>query len=134
MSWDCTRGITETRNNSLLDEIRDPIEALKWLNVCTNTVLLANNLHLFLESPEVIQAIQNGVVRWKSTGCALCLVAPTVRLPLELEKQMEVEVNHAAAYRGTGLDRSFCNSPQHRWGDIPKINGLTILPESQYHP
>ena len=127
MSWDCTRGITDTRNNSLLDEIRDPIEALKWLNVCTNTVLLANNLHLFLESPEVIQAIQNGVVRWKATGCVLCLVAPTVRLPLELEKlfhvidiplpdydtmlalqqeigkHLDVEVNPAAAYGARGL-------------------------------
>ncbi|MFH0996196.1 MAG: AAA family ATPase [Pseudomonadota bacterium] len=90
MSWDCIQGIRDIKENSPLDEIRDPVEAIKWLSCCTDTVLIAHNLHLFLEVPEVIQAIQNGVIKWKGTGCALILVAPSVKFPLELEKLFHV--------------------------------------------
>jgi len=88
MSWDCISGIRDT--TSLIDEIRDPVEAIKYLGSCTDTVLIAHNLHLFLDAPEVIQAIQIGVIKWKSTGCALILVAPAIRFPLELEKLFHV--------------------------------------------
>ena len=110
-----------------MDEIRDPVEAIKWLSCCTDTILIAQNLHLFLEVPEVIQAIQNGVIKWKSTGCTLILVAPSIRFPLELEKlfhvidvplpgfdsmfalqhdmglSLNVEPNQTAAYGARGL-------------------------------
>jgi len=89
-AWDCIRGISNIKENRLLDEIRDPVEAIKWLGACTDTVLVAHNLHLFLEAPEIIQAIQNGIVKWKATGCTLVLVTPTVQFPLELEKYFHV--------------------------------------------
>lgn len=89
-SWDCIKGIIDIKENTLVDEIRDPVEALKWLGTNTDTVLLAHNLHLFLEVPEIIQAIQNGVFRWKATGCALCIVSPYARFPLEIEKMFHV--------------------------------------------
>jgi len=127
MAWDCICGIRDAANNSSVDEITDPVEAIKWLGCCTDTVLIAHNLHLFLEAPEIIQAIQNGVIKWKSTGCALCLVAPAIRFPLELEKLFHVidiplpgystmlalqhdlgdsrniDVNHSAAFGARGL-------------------------------
>jgi hypothetical protein len=127
MAWDCICGIRDAANNSSVDEITDPVEAIKWLGCCTDTVLIAHNLHLFLEAPEIIQAIQNGVIKWKSTGCALCLVAPSIRFPLELEKLFHVidiplpgfsamlalqhalgdcrsiDVNHSAAFGARGL-------------------------------
>lgn len=55
-----------------------------------DTVLLAHNLHLFLDIPEVIQAIVNGVAKWKSTGCCLVMIAPMVQLRPEIEKVFHV--------------------------------------------
>ena len=84
--WDCLRGLREATTSKPIDEIKDPVEALNWLNGYQDTVLICHNLHLFLDSPEVIQAIQNGVARWKSTGCALIMVSPIIQLKPEVEK------------------------------------------------
>ena len=56
----------------------------------TDTVLITHNLHLFLDLPEVIQAIINGIVKWKSTGCCLVMVSPRVQLGPEIEKFFHV--------------------------------------------
>jgi len=85
-SWDCLRGIRDLQSGKPVDEIRDPAQALSWLNELNDTVLIVHNLHLFLDSPEVIQAIQNGIARWKATGCALVMVSPIIQLKPEVEK------------------------------------------------
>lgn len=77
-AWDCLRGIRVVGSTQALDEVRDPVEAINWLRTRQDTVLLAHNLHLFLDSPEVVQAIQNGVERWKGTGCCLVMISPVV--------------------------------------------------------
>ena len=88
-AWDCIQGIRDLENNKIIDEIRDPVEAVKWLNGFQDTVLLAHNLHLFLEIPEVVQAIQNGYI-WKSTGCALVMVSPVIQIRPEVENFFHV--------------------------------------------
>ena len=52
----------------------------------SDTVLICQNLHLFLEIPVVIQAIQNGVIRWKGIGCALIMISPVITMTPEIEK------------------------------------------------
>lgn len=89
-SWNCLQGIREAGKPQVVDEIRDPVEALNWLGNYQDTVLLAHNLHLFLEIPEVIQAIQNGLTRWKSTGCCLIMISPAVQMRPEVEKIFHV--------------------------------------------
>jgi len=89
-AWDCIQGIRTLVSNTVVEDLRDPISALEWLNGTTDTVLIAHNLHLFLDSPEVIQAIQNGVIQWKSLGSCLIMVAPSVNLRLELEKLFHI--------------------------------------------
>jgi len=88
-AWDCIQGIRDLENNKIIDEIRDPVEAVKWLNGFQDTVLLAHNLHLFLEIPEVVQAIQNGY-SWKSTGCALIMISPVIQMRPEVENFFHV--------------------------------------------
>jgi len=88
-AWDCIQGIRDLENNKIIDEIHDPVEAVKWLNGFQDTVLLAHNLHLFLEIPEVVQAIENGY-NWKSTGCALIMISPAIRMRPEVEKFFHV--------------------------------------------
>ena len=89
-AWDCLRGIKSAGKSMVLDEVRDPIEALGWLADKKDAVLLVHNMHLFLDIPEVIQAIQNGVMNWKSTGCCLVMVGPTIAMRPELEKLFHV--------------------------------------------
>jgi hypothetical protein len=89
-AWDCLQGFREAGKIQGIDEIRDPVEAVNWLNRKQDTVLLAHNLHLFLEIPEVIQAIQNGVMSWKSHGSCLVMVTPVVQLRPEIEKFFHV--------------------------------------------
>jgi hypothetical protein len=90
LSWDCLRGFRQAGKPQFLDEIRDPVEAVTQLGQIQDTVLLAHNLHLFLDIPEVIQAIQNGIPRWKSTGCCLVLITPSIQLRPEIEKIFHV--------------------------------------------
>ena len=89
-SWDCLQGIRDLRSMKMVEEIRDPSQALSWLNELHDTVLIVHNLHLFLESPEVVQAIQNGVSRWKATGCCLVMVSPVINMKPEVEKFFHV--------------------------------------------
>ena len=89
-SWDCIRGIFLATKTQVVEEVRDPVLAINWLNNHQNTVLLAHNLHLFLSIPEVIQSIANGVLRWKSTGSCLIIISPVLPLVPEVEKLITV--------------------------------------------
>ncbi|MCK8600090.1 AAA family ATPase [Desulfoferrobacter suflitae] len=90
LSWDCLRGLRQAGRPQTLDEIRDPVEAVNRLGEMHDTVLLAHNLHLFFDIPELLQAIQNGVTRWKSTGCCLVMISPGVQMRPEIEKLFHV--------------------------------------------
>lgn len=85
-SWDCIQGIMQG-DVPVDNQIVDPLDAIKWItSQQDNTVLIANNLHLFIEGPDIIQAIQNAVQVLKSRGSSICIVAPVVKLPPELDK------------------------------------------------
>lgn len=86
LAWDCLSGITDVRDSTRLSDTPDPVEAIRILDKARDTVLVAKNLHLFLESPEVIQAIQDGAERWKATGSCLIMLAPYYPVQPELEK------------------------------------------------
>jgi len=88
--WDCQRGIRDHADQKVIDETRDPVGAINYLNSFQDTVLIAHNLHLFLEVPEVIQSVQNGIPRWKSTGCALVMISPLIQMRPEVEKFFHV--------------------------------------------
>jgi ATP-dependent 26S proteasome regulatory subunit len=85
-AWDCLTGIREAGLPKVIEEVSDPVHALQWLSTQNDTILITHNLHLFMESPEVIQAIQNGVALWKSTGCALVMISPVIQLLPEVDK------------------------------------------------
>lgn len=89
-SWDCIQGIKDLTSKQIVDEIRDPVEAINWLNGFQDTVLMVHNLHLFLDIPEVVQAIQTGITRWKATGNALVMISPVIQMRPEIEKFFHV--------------------------------------------
>ncbi len=90
LSWNCIEGIKDLATQKIVDETKDPVHAVQHLNGFNDTVQICHNLHLFTEVPEVIQAIQNGIIRWKSTGCALVMIAPVIRMTPEVEKFFHV--------------------------------------------
>ena len=85
-AWNCQRGIRAAGGDQPVEETTDPQEAVNFLNNKQNTILFAHNLHLFMDNPELIQAIQNGTELWKSLGNCLIILAPQITLPAELEK------------------------------------------------
>ncbi|MHC1728552.1 MAG: AAA family ATPase [Syntrophobacteraceae bacterium] len=86
-AWDCLRGIRKAGSLKVEETVYDPTDAMRWLNDREDTILFMHNLHLFMaEIPEVKQAIQNGVQYWKSKGSCLCVVAPEIKLTIEVEK------------------------------------------------
>jgi len=89
-AWDCVRGIRQYPKPQAVEEIRDPVEAIQWLDHRQDTVLITHNLHLFLDIPEVIQAIQNGVTRWKASGSCLVMISPVISMRPELAKLFTV--------------------------------------------
>ena len=52
-AWDCIQGIKDLESKKIIEEIRDPVEAVNWLKEYQDTVLLTHNLHLFMDIPEV---------------------------------------------------------------------------------
>lgn len=85
VEWDCLRGIREQVSGQILDDVVDPLEAVKWLGSHTDTVLIAHNFHHFTDSVEIIQAIQNCIPLWKGSGCCLILMGSNVQLPVEVD-------------------------------------------------
>ena len=84
--WDCLRGLTEPETGRIVEDLPDPLAAVKWLGERSDTVLMVQNFHHFIASVEIIQEIQNSIPLWKASGCCLVMVGPPVRLPQEIEK------------------------------------------------
>ncbi len=85
-SWDCLRGITEPDTGRALEDIIDPLQALKWLAGKGDTILICQSFHHFITSVEVIQEIQNSLPVWKGQGSCLIIAGPRANLPIEIEK------------------------------------------------
>lgn len=85
-SWDCLRGITEPETGRTLEDIGDPLHALKWLESKGDAILISQNFHHFITSVEIIQEIQNSLPIWKGQGSCLVIPGPRINLPLEIEK------------------------------------------------
>jgi len=83
-SWDCIRGITERDSGRIVEDVIDPLGAIKWLGNRTDTVLLVQNFHCFISAVEIIQEIQNSLPIWKASGCSLAMVGPPSLLPEEI--------------------------------------------------
>jgi hypothetical protein len=73
-----------------VSDIRTPVKAISWLNEHRQTVLIAHNLHLYLNHADVIQSIQNSVRLWKGTSTSLVVVSPIIDLGPEIEKFFHV--------------------------------------------
>ena len=83
-SWDCLRGIMDRESVRVIEDVVDPLGAVKWLNGHNDTVLFVQNFHHFLSSVEIIQEIQNSIPIWKASGCCFVMVGLPVQIPHEI--------------------------------------------------
>ena len=108
--WDCDSGLTLPQPGSAdnpapvnPDELQDPLavirSAAQLSNGASTTVIVLQNLHRYLGSPEIIQALARQILAGKHTRTFFVIVAPAVNLPAELEKQFIV-IDHDLPDRG----------------------------------
>lgn len=91
--WDVDRGLqTGTGSSSTETSLptTDPLAAIRSLGSlaegASSTLLVLVNFHRFLGSAEIVQALIRQVSEGKQRRTFVVILAPTVQLPLELEK------------------------------------------------
>ena len=90
-SWDIDQGL---QCGGATTNAPDPLAAVRSLPALAGddddddgaTLLVLQNFHRFLNSPEIVQAIAHAVIGGKQTCCFVVVLAPLVNLPVELEK------------------------------------------------
>ena len=95
-TWDVDRGLIVGSGDNLL-EVTDPLAAIKSVNAMATSdgaaILVMNNLHKFISSTEVMQALQHQLLTGKQNRTFVIGLSPTVNIPTELEK-LFVVVEH----------------------------------------
>src|SRR5438552_12790513 len=122
-SWDVDRGLsvagqTET---SVAVNAADPLAAIRALNALASTdgtaVLVLRNFHRFLNSVEIVQALDTQLAAGKQNRTFVVVLAPVVQIPVELEKQFLV-LDHDLPGRDQleAIARSIASEP----GELPQ--------------
>ena len=89
-TWNVATGLT-VNGQKVPDAATDPLAAVKAAEaVCagedTTSVLVLEDFHHFLQSPEIIASVAHQVLLGKQTRSVLVVLSPIVKLPVELEK------------------------------------------------
>ena len=90
-TWDVDRGLTT--NGSADASATDPLATLKALPTLATgetTLLIMRNLHRFLGSPDIVQALDTQLSEGKARRSFVVILAPVVEIPAEIERQIIV--------------------------------------------
>lgn len=95
MPWDVDQGLTVPGANGGADGSTDPLAAIRSLAAIDNQadsscLLVLRNFHRFLQSAEIVQALQRQLARGKQNRTFVVILSPIVQIPVELEKQVIV--------------------------------------------
>ncbi|HUQ72790.1 MAG TPA: AAA family ATPase, partial [Planctomycetaceae bacterium] len=94
-TWDIDQGLRLVGGaNPVGTAATDPLAALRSLPALATpegtTLLVLSNFHRFLNSAEIVQALQHQLQAGKANRTFVVILAPTVQLPPELERQFVV--------------------------------------------
>jgi len=96
-TWDIDGGLCTTSGVPVDSDASDPLAAVRSLRslgtLDETAILVLQNFHRFLGSPEIVQAVSKAVTTGKTERKFLVVLAPEVKLPVELEK-LFVVVEH----------------------------------------
>ncbi len=94
-TWDVDRGLNIPETAVTDDEgMTDPVAAVRAVSTLgdddTVSLLALHNFHRMLGSLEVVQALSRQIAAGKQTRSFVVVLAPSVQMPAELEKQFVV--------------------------------------------
>jgi hypothetical protein len=124
-TWDVDRGLSA--NGTADAAATDPLATLRALPTLATgetTLLIMRNLHRFLGSPEMVQALDTQIAEGKARRTFVLILSPTVDIPPEIARQIIV-IDHElpgreqleAIARGIGTEA----------GDLPDGPQLAAL-------
>ena len=100
-TWDIDQGLRISGSDTVI-EATDPLAAVRALNGLASpdgtALLVMKNLHRFIQSTELMQAVEGQLNAGKQNRTILVALSPTAQIPAELEK-MFVVVEHAVPDR-----------------------------------
>ncbi len=120
-TWDLERGLSLAGSSSSADsqsipEAADPLAAIRALRALAQpegtALLVLRNFHRFLNSPEVVQAVEAALTQGKQDRTFVVILAPVIQLPPELERQF-VTIDHELPGRDQleAIARSIATEP-----------------------
>ena len=128
-AWDIDRGLSLAGNHATtLASATDPLAAIRALSNLASSdgtaLLVLRNFHRFLNSIEVVQAIDSAVSAGKQNRTFVVVLAPVVQVPVELEKQFVI-LEHDLPGRDQleAIARGVATEP----GELPEGDGLTAV-------
>src|SRR3954468_19062866 len=95
-TWDVDRGLALAGRGEANAAVQapDPLAAIRALGALATpdgtAILVLRNFHRFLNSVEVVQALDSQVHAGKQSRTFVVILAPVVQIPLELEKQFVI--------------------------------------------
>jgi AAA+ superfamily predicted ATPase len=94
VEWSATRGLrtfTGAHRGTPIEDTLEPVKALLHVQKLPNPCLvLLKDFHRYLEEPVVVRALRELGTALKSAYTTVLIIAPTFRLPEELEKDVSV--------------------------------------------
>jgi ATPase family associated with various cellular activities (AAA) len=130
-TWDIDRGFSlsgEADDTAAVTGTTDPLAALRSLNALATpegtAVLVLKNFHRFMNSVEVVQALDTQIQAGKQNRTFVVILAPVVLIPVELEKQFVV-IEHDLPGRDqiAGIARGVATEP----GELPDGSDLDAV-------
>jgi hypothetical protein len=126
-TWDIDQGLQGTDDTSNVGST-DPLLAIKSINALESAegtaVLVLQNFHRFIQSAEIVQALEQQILTGKQNRTFIVILSPVVSLPAELEK-LFVVLEHALPDREqlTEIAREIATEP----GELPKGQELESI-------
>lgn len=91
--WNLDTGLRGVGGDSPAGAVADPLSAIRSLADLPDeqsTLLVLENFHRFVNSPEICQALLTQLQLGKQLGRHIVILAPEVRMPAELERQFVI--------------------------------------------
>jgi len=130
-TWDIDRGLTVVgRDDSSGTAVSapDPLAAIKVVGSLATSdgtaLLVLCNLHRFLGSIEVVQALDTAISAGKQNRTFVVVLAPAIQIPVELDRQFVVIEQDLPGRDQLGqIARSIATEP----GELPNAEGLDAV-------
>ena len=126
--WNINQGLSLPGDVSVEEGTTDPLAAVNAFGSLSSdkdaTLLVLENFHAFLKSPEIIQAVANAVIAGKTNRQFVVILSPVVQIPVELEKLLVV-IEHQLPTRGQLEEIAQGIATEE--GELPKASRLDAL-------